>query len=372
MKTPLKQQIKFAPDEKSLFFPMLKKRVDGYFQENNLSKFADKRMYIKSIILLSTYFIPFLILIFFTPAWPLSLIVWFLMGIGIAGIGMSVMHDANHGSYSSNKTINFLMGHTLNAIGGSVLNWKLQHNILHHTYTNITHIDEDIEDRLVLKFSPHTKTKWFHRFQWIYAIFFYGLLTLYWALFKDFVQFVQFSKNGVNAQSRSEKVVSLVKIIAIKVFYFCTVIGAPYAYCKIPLVQIVIGFLLMHFVAGIILTVIFQLAHTLEHTAHPLPSSTGVIETDWAIHQLQTTVNFAPNNKWLSWYVGGLNYQIEHHLFPKISHVHYPAISIIVKATAKEFGIPYHENNTLFQAIRSHFKFMKEIGKLPDLHTAIG
>jgi linoleoyl-CoA desaturase len=372
MKTPLKQQIKFAPDEKSLFFPTLKKRVDEYFQENGLSKYADKRMYIKSIILLSTYFIPFLILIFFTPAWPLSLMVWFLMGIGIAGIGMSVMHDANHGSYSSNKTINFLMGHTLNAIGGSVLNWKLQHNILHHTYTNITHIDEDIEDRLVLKFSPHTKTKWFHRFQWIYAIFFYGLLTLYWALFKDFVQFFQFSKNGVNAQSPSEKAISLIKIIAIKIFYLYTVIGIPFVYCQIPLVQIITGFLLMHFVAGIILTVIFQLAHTLEHTAHPLPSSTGIIETDWAIHQLQTTTNFAPNNKWLSWYVGGLNYQIEHHLFPKISHVHYPAISSIVKTTAKEFGIPYHENNTLFQAIQSHFRFMKQIGKLPDLNTAIG
>ncbi|MFN4972961.1 MAG: fatty acid desaturase family protein [Bacteroidota bacterium] len=372
MNTPLKQQIKFAPHEKSLFFPTLKKRVDAYFQENNLGKYGDTRMYVKSAVLLSTYFIPFLVLVFFTPAWPLSLLAWFFMGLGIAGIGMSVMHDANHGSYAQNKTLNFLMGHTLNAIGGSVLNWKLQHNILHHTYTNITHIDEDIEDRLVLKFSPHTKTRWYHRFQWIYALFFYGLLTLYWALFKDFVQFFQFSKNGVNAQSTADKVISFLKIVAIKIVYFSSVIGLPLVYSHIPLLQIITGFLLMHFVAGIILTVIFQLAHTLEHTAHPLPTSTGVIETDWAIHQLQTTVNFAPASKWLSWYVGGLNYQIEHHLFPKIAHVHYPAIASIVKATAKEFGIPYYENNTLLQAIQSHFRFMKQLGKLPDLHTAIG
>jgi linoleoyl-CoA desaturase len=295
---------------------------------------------------------------------------WFIMGLSLAGIGMSVMHDANHSAYSSNKTINFLMGHTLNLVGGSVFNWKLQHNILHHTYTNITHIDEDIEDRLVLKFSPHTKTKWFHKFQWIYAMFFYGLLTFYWVLAKDFVQYAQFTKSGVNPGSESENRKTLIKIILIKVIYFLAVIIMPVVVFNIPLLQILSGFLLMHFVAGIILTTVFQLAHTLEQTAHPMPVN-GIIENDWAIHQLNTTVNFSRKSKLLSWYIGGLNFQVEHHLFPKISHVHYPALSHIVKQTAEEHGIPYLENESLYSALQSHFRYMREIGSLPNPNTAI-
>lgn len=365
-----KQQVKFVPKDKSPFFAELKTRVDKYFNDNGMSKHANATMVIKTMVLLSGYILPFVALLYFTPSLGFSMMLWFIMGLSLAGIGMSVMHDANHGAYSSNKTVNFLMGHTLNLVGGSVFNWKLQHNILHHTYTNITHIDEDIEDRLVLKFSPHTKTKWFHKFQWIYAMFFYGLLTFYWVLAKDFVQYAQFTKSGVNPGSESENRNTLIKIILIKVFYFLVVILMPIVVFNIPVLQILSGFLLMHFVAGIILTTVFQLAHTLEQTAHPMPVN-GVIENDWAIHQLNTTVNFSRKSKILSWYIGGLNFQVEHHLFPKISHVHYPALSHIVKQTAEEHGIPYLENESLLSALQSHFRYMREIGTLPNPNTAI-
>lgn len=358
-----KQQVKFIPKHKSPFFSVLKTRVDAYFEEQGVSKHANAAMVTKSVILLATYIVPFIALLIYTPSFGLSLLLWFVMGLSLAGIGMSVMHDANHGAYSSNKTINYIMGHTLNLVGGSVFNWKLQHNILHHTYTNITHIDEDIEDRLVLKFSPHTKTKWFHQFQWVYAMFFYGLLTFYWVLAKDFVQFAQFTKSGVNPNTRSENGIMLAKIIAIKAIYFSVVIAVPVLVFNFTFAQIFAGFMLMHFVAGVILTTVFQLAHTLEQTSHPMPVN-GVIENDWAIHQLNTTVNFSRNNKWLSWYVGGLNFQVEHHLFPKISHVHYPALSNIVKQTAQEFNIPYLENKTFGQALKSHFRYMHQIGIL--------
>jgi len=365
-----KQQVKFVPKDKSPFFTVLKTRVDKYFNDNGMSKHANATMVIKTMVLLTGYILPFVALLYFTPSLGFSMMLWFIMGLSLAGIGMSVMHDANHGAYSSNKTVNFLMGHTLNLVGGSVFNWKLQHNILHHTYTNITHIDEDIEDRLVLKFSPHTKTKWFHKFQWIYAMFFYGLLTFYWVLAKDFVQYAQFTKSGVNPGNKSENRSTLIKIILIKVFYFLAVIVMPIVVFHIPVLQLLSGFLLMHFVAGIILTTVFQLAHTLEQTAHPMPVN-GIIENDWAIHQLNTTVNFSRKSKILSWYIGGLNFQVEHHLFPKISHVHYPALSNIVKQTAEEHGIPYLENESLLSALQSHFRYMREIGTLPNPNTAI-
>lgn len=368
----LKGHIKFVDKHKTGFYNDLKKRVDLYFDERKLSKHANGQMVLKTIILLSAYIGSFVLILTLPIAFGWSLLLWSFMGIALAGIGMSVMHDANHGAYSSSKAVNFWVGNSLNLIGGSVFNWKLQHNILHHTYTNITHLDDDISDRLVLKFSPDTPQKKFHRFQWMYAFFFYGLLTFYWAVAKDFIQFAQFTKNGVNPHSRKENITILFKIIAIKVAYFLVMIVMPVFLFNMPFLHVFTGFLVMHFFAGLILTTVFQLAHTLEHTAHPVPNEHGIIENDWAIHQLNTTVNFAPDNAFISWYVGGLNYQIEHHLFQKISHVHYPAIAAIVKQTAAEYGVPYLENRTFGMALRSHIAYLKQLGKLPDLNEAIG
>lgn len=368
----LQSKVKFVSKDRSLFFATLRKRVDAYFIENNVSKNANTEMVVKSVVLIACYVVPFILLLSFQPSFPLSLLLWFVMGLGVAGIGMSVMHDANHGAYSRNKTVNFLMGHTLNLVGGSAFNWKLQHNILHHTYTNVVEMDEDIQDRLVLRFSPHTNVKFYHKLQWLYAFLFYGLLTLYWVIAKDFVQYFLFIRNGVNNNSEAENRKMLLKVIAMKVLYFTGVLLVPTLVFHIPLAEVLLGFLLMHFVAGIVLTVVFQLAHTVEGTSHPRPDENGTIENDWAIHQMNTTVNFSRDNKFINWYVGGLNYQIEHHLFPRVCHVHYPAISHIVKATAEEFGVPYMENKTFWQALRSHIATLRRFGKLPSLNEAIG
>jgi linoleoyl-CoA desaturase len=366
-----KGNVKFVDENRNLFFPTLRKRVDAYFEEKNISKHANATMVVKTILLVLAYVAPFIFLLIFKPTYNISLILWFIMGLGIAGIGMSVMHDANHGAYSSNSKINYLLGHTLNLVGGSATNWKFQHNILHHTYTNIVPIDEDIQDRLVLRFSPHTNVRFYHKLQWVYAFFFYGLLTLYWVILKDFVQFFIFINKGVNSESRSENIVTMLKIVALKVTYFFVILAVPVLYFNIPFFEVATGFLLMHFVAGIILTVVFQLAHTVEGTAHPVPNESGIIKNEWAIHQMETTVNFSRKSKWISWYVGGLNFQIEHHLFPRICHVHYPHIADIVKQTAEEFGVPYMENETFGQAVRSHIATLERFGKLPSLNEAI-
>jgi linoleoyl-CoA desaturase len=371
VKTKLKGQVKFVNKDKNIFFATLKGRVDEYFTENKLSKYANGALITKTVILLLVYLGPFAALLFFTPSFGVSLLLWFVISLGLAGLGMSVMHDANHGAYASNKVVNYMMAHVLNLLGASTVNWKLQHNILHHTYTNVVHMDQDINDKLILRLSPHTTVKPVHRFQWMYSLLFYGLSILYWIVAKDFVQYIKFRKNGVNTAPVTEYRVLLGKIILIKVVYFFVMLVLP-TLLGIPFIQVLTGFLLMHFVAGIILTVTFQLAHAVEGTTHPLPDANGIIENDWAIHQLNTTVNFSRHNKWLSWYIGGLNFQIEHHLFPRISHVHYPVLSGIVKSTAEEFNIPYLENKTFGQALRSHIEFLKRLGRLPNLDEAIG
>lgn len=363
------RQVKFTARERNAFHDTVRRRVDAYFKESGLSPHADRTMVLKTVVLVALYIVPFIALLITRPDFPISLALWFLTGLGLAGIGMSVMHDANHGAYSADERINWWLGHTLNLCGGSARNWKLQHNILHHTYTNITHVDEDIEDRLVLKFSPHTQQRWFHRFQWAYAIVFYGLLTLYWVLAKDLVQFALFAREGVGPARPKERRRDLGRIIAMKAMYFAVILGAPLA-AGIPWLQVLFGFLLMHFVSGIVLTVVFQLAHSVEGTSHPLPDADGRILNDWAVHQMETTVDFAPDNRLLSWYIGGLNYQIEHHLFPRVAHVHYPAIAPIVRRTAQEFGVPYQVNTSFMSALRSHFALLRALG-LPRASEAI-
>lgn len=356
---------------KALFFATLRKRVDLYFRENNISRHYNTVMVIKTIVLLSAYLLPYVALLVFKPDFGVSLWLWALMGFGLAGIGMSIMHDANHGAYAASHRTNYWLGHTLNLLGGSVFNWKIQHNVMHHTYTNIVHYDDDIADKLILKLNPHSKIKWYHQLQVVYAFFFYGIVTLYWSVLKDFLQFHKYSRQGINTCNQKENRIIFLKMVLTKICFWTAIFVVPVFVAGIPFYQVLLGFLLMEFISGIVLTVIFQLAHTVEGTTHPLPNADLTIENNWAVHQMNTTVNFSRKSKWISWYVGGLNFQVEHHLFPNICHVHYPAISEIVKSTAEEFGVPYLENETFGMALRSHLSAITRFGKLPSMAEAI-
>lgn len=359
------QQVQFIDKDKNriVFFATLRARIEQYFKSNNISKHYNTKMVVKTVLLITAYILPFVAILFLHLPSAVNYGLWALMGFAKSGIGMAVMHDANHGAYSRNSKVNYWLGHTLNLVGGSVFNWKLQHNILHHTYTNIVHMDDDIENKLVFRFSPHSKVRWFHKFQFIYAIFFYGILTFYWAFVKDFVQFRKYIKEGLNKEGKLKNRKTLIKIIVTKMAYTFAFVAAPIFLLHLPVWSYLAGFLLMHFIAGVILTVIFQLAHTVENTSHPLPDEVGTIENTWAIHQLNTTVNFSRKSKFLTWYLGGLNFQVEHHLFPNICHVHYPAIAPIVKETAEEFGIPYLENKNFLTAVGSHIRLLKFYGR---------
>ncbi len=365
----LKGKVKFQKNNNQ-FFITLKKRVNNYFEEEKISRHANFSMVFKTLFFLIAYIGGLLSLIIFTPVFSVAVIIWILLGLAKSGIGMCVMHDAVHGAYSANKTINKILGWTLHLTGGAVHNWKLQHNILHHTYTNITHMDDDIDAKVVLRLSPHIIFKRFHKLQYIYVTFIYSITTLYWVLLKDFVQFVKYTKNGVNPYKPKQNKILFAKIVIIKFGYlFCFIVLPILA--GLPVWQVLSGFLIMHIVAGLVLTLVFQLAHVVEGSAHPMPNEAGIIENNWAIHQMNTTVNFSRDNKLLSWFVGGLNFQVEHHLFPKICHIHYPKIADIVKQTAEEFGIPYLENKTFATALVAHYKLLKDFGSI-DLHDAIG
>lgn len=354
-------KISFKHDGKKAFARDLKQEVNSYFEEHNLSKNANARMVAKTIILLTTYFGAYgLIISSSVGIWGMA-ILCFVMGIGMAGIGFSVSHDALHGAYSSNKYVNQFLGYTFDLMGANSYIWKITHNIIHHTYTNIYEHDEDLEVAEFIRLSPNAEHKPVHRFQHILAFFAYGFATLFWAFIKDYKYFFQSSLGPYENKSHPTK--EWVTLFITKLFYYGYMLVLPYMLLSITWWQLAIGFLIVHFTAGIILGIIFQLAHVVEGTDHPTQNEEGNIENAWMIHQLETTSDFAHDNKLLCWYIGGLNYQIEHHLFPKICSVHYPKISEIVRNKANEYDIPYNYHETLGTAIKSHYQTLKKFGK---------
>ncbi|MGF1635978.1 MAG: fatty acid desaturase family protein [Cyclobacteriaceae bacterium] len=359
------KSITFATTNRD-FVTTLNKRVNDYFKTNSISRNANGTMVLKTVVMFSLYLIPYFLIITNTITNPISLLgLVFIMGIGIAGIGLSVMHDANHGAYSSKSWINDAIGYSLNFVGASAFNWKMQHNVLHHSFTNIHEEDEDISPRGVLRLSPHSDWKPMHRFQHIYAWFLYGLMTIVWVLVKDFVRIIRYDKSGLAKKHNANIFGEWTILILTKVIYIGYLVIVPLMLTSLVWWQILIGILLMHYIAGFILAIIFQPAHVVEGTEYPLPDENRSLENNWAVHQLMTTTNFANKNKILSWYVGGLNYQIEHHLFPNICHVHYEKISKIVKETTEEFGLPYKNISTFREALASHKRLLKELGNPP-------
>lgn len=355
--------IRFNKSDRPEFQKILNERVNNYFAENEISKFGNANMVIKSIFMFSVYFIPFILMVtgVVTGTWGI-LSMWFLMGLGLAGIGLSVMHDANHGAYSQRDGLNKFMAISLNYLGGYHVNWRIQHNVLHHTFTNIDGYDEDIEKKGIIRFSPNQETKGLFRFQVLYAPLLYSILTLYWVTYKDFDQLFSYHKRDLLRAQRLTFKKALFRIVTFKIIYYGIIIALPIL-VGIPWWLVVVGFILLHVVGGLILALVFQSAHVLEETEFFESSEEYTVENNWAVHQMKTTSNFAVNNKLLTWLLGGLNHQVEHHLFPTICHVHYPSISKIVKETAEEYGVPYHQHKTFVAAIASHFKLLGRLGR---------
>jgi len=345
------------------FQSTLNQRINVFFKEQKLDRYGNAEMYLKTMFMFSLYFAPFIYyLLGPVPHFLVAIGLWMLMGFGVAGIGLSVMHDACHQSYSKKKWVNDLMAYSLNILGASSFNWRIQHNVLHHTFTNVHTVDEDIDSRGVLRLSPDTPKKSHHKFQHIYAWLLYGLMTIVWVFVKDFIRLKRYEKNGLIAQVKANKNREWFILIVTKLVYVSYVLILPLLFTSHPWYYTIFGFFAMHYIAGLMLASIFQPAHVNEDTLFAYPENTLTLEDHFAAHQLKTTCNFAQHNFLFSWYVGGLNQQVEHHLFPHICHVHYRKISHIVKETAKEFNLPYYSEPTFFSALKAHALYLKAMG----------
>lgn len=346
------------------FFLSLKTSVDAYFKENNIQKTGDWRLFLKTFILVGTAVGGYLTLMLTDiSAFP-AILICLVLGCTFAGIGFAVMHDANHGSYSPNGKLNDFVGLSANMLGISSYFWKQKHNIIHHTYTNVDGIDDDIAKSPIIRQCESQKWVPAHRVQYLYLPFIYSLSSIFWIFIMDFKKY--FSRKIYTTDLWKMTLKNHIIFWATKVYYITVFIVIPIMVWGWA--AWFVGWLITNAALGLTLSLVFQLAHVVENTEfeHIPLDETKHLETAWAEHQIKTTANFAMGNKMISWFVGGLNFQIEHHLFPKVSHVHYPVISKIVQEKCKEFNLPYNYYPTMSQALASHFRVMRQLGKKPS------
>ena len=355
------RMVTFSVREPEQFIEELKARVAAFFEEHGISPRANARMVVKTIVLFAALVVPYGLILSsaFPPLAMLGLAMF--MGVVVAGIGFAVAHDALHGAYSNNPKVNAGLGFAFDMLGANGYLWRIMHNVVHHTYTNVHGLDEDLDASWLLRLSPGAPHRWVHRFQHWYAPLPYSLATLNWVFLKDYRFF--FRRQIGPYEAKRHPLPQWLLLFGGKFFYYAWAIVIPLLVVNVAWWQYAIGFLAMHVTTGIILSVVFQLAHVVEDTAHLSPNDEGRMRHAWMVHELLTTANFAMRNKLLGWYVGGLNFQIEHHLFPKVCSVHYPAISRIVRETCEKYGIPYHAYPTLFSALRSHWATLKWLGQ---------
>ncbi len=357
--------IRFSANNKKEFIIELREKVTNYFKENRIAEHGNLNLVFKTIFMISLYFTPYVLMLSgVISSFSGVLICWIAMGIGQAGVGMGVMHDANHRSFSKNHTINKWMSNTLYLLGGSPITWQHQHNTLHHGFTNIDGHDEDISPVGILRFSPHKPLLKIHRYQHLYAWFFYGLMTILWITTKDFKQLIRYNKSGVALSNNKSFKQIMGTVIVSKVLYYVALMIIPMLILPFAWYWIVIFFIAQHFTSGFLLTIIFQTAHVVPTSKYPLPDESGTLENNWAVHQLYTTSDYSPNNRIFSWLIGGLNYQVEHHLFPNISHVHYRKLSKYVKEVANKYNLPYHVQPGFWKALWEHALMLKKLGRV--------
>ena len=350
------------------FHAELKQRVRALLEEPGREHRAQMRMYVKSAVMAGWLVASWIGLVLLAQTWWQAGLLATSLGLAMAGLAFNISHDANHGSYSPHRRLNRAMGWTMDLMGASSYVWRAKHNVVHHTYTNIAGADSDIDSMPFARFAPDQRRRVLHRFQHLYIWVLYGLFAIKWHTLGDFDHL----RKGVIGETpvRWPRGGDLVGFWAGKLAFVAWSVVIPLLLH--PAWQVAAVFGVVSFVLAVTLAVTFQLAHCLEEAEF---SSVDRMKeggrTEWARHQVETTVDFAPRSRFLAWYLGGLNFQIEHHLFSRVAHTHYPAMAVVVREVCERHGVRHQTHPHLGSALASHARWLREMGR-PDTLPVCG
>lgn len=340
------------------FYREVVERADAYFESSGRRRRDMPQMYFKSFVLLTWFWGSWALLVFAAAsAWQAALCA-ISLGLSIAAIGMGVQHDANHGAYSSRPWVNRLFSCTLDLMGVSSFIWRQKHNVIHHTYTNIDGIDSDIDFGPIARLTPEQPWYPWHRYQHLYCWIAYGSLLPKWVWLEDFL--ILFSRRiGPHRLPKLDRS-DLARFVIAKIVFVTWSMVIPSLFH--PVWQVVLFHLLATYTLGVTLATVFQSAHCVEDVEFPLVPEGGAVDQEWAAHQVETTVDFGRNNPVATWFFGGLSFQIEHHLFPKICHMNYPALSHIVDEVAAKHHVRVRRRATVREGIAAHYRHVRRLG----------
>jgi linoleoyl-CoA desaturase len=354
-------RVRFNNAGDKAFAEELHREVDAYFAVNKISRHANAAMIFKSVVVVLLLLVPYGILLLFPLPFGQMLLLATVSGIGMVGVGFNIAHDACHNAYSSSPKINRILGLTFNLLGINAYLWKIKHNLSHHTYTNIYHKDEDLLESDNVRLSPDAAYKPIHRFQHIYYFLFYPLYSIIWIFAYDLQIFFRYNGNGSPNPDKKHPFPEVIIFIVTKIAYVFFALIVPFYFIQAEWWKILACFLSMHAVAGIIMASVVKLGHIVDNTMHVKPDEQGVVQNSWMVHELQTSSNFSIHSPLVTWFTGGLNFQVEHHLFPRICSIHYPKLSPIVKAVIQKYHLPYNVNKNMATGLLSHYKFLKRL-----------
>jgi linoleoyl-CoA desaturase len=341
----------------------LRRRVAARLRDTGRRERDCPQMYLKTAIIFATFVAAYALLVFAADTWWQALPLAIVLALSVVAIGFNVMHDASHNAYSDRPWLNRLMAMSLDLVGGSSYFWRSKHVVFHHTFVNVIGYDTDINLAGLGRLTPHHPRAWIHQWQHLYVWLLYGVMVIKWHLYDDFRLAIT-GRMGEHVVSRPQGL-QLGVFVGGKIAFLLLAFAVPLALH--PAWVVVSVYALTASVTGVVLGVVFQLAHCVEEAEFPLDRTPGRIDNSWAAHQVETSVDFARNSRAAAWLLGGLNFQIEHHLFARICHVNYPAIAGVVEQTCAEFGVRYTENPTLLAALRSHYRWLRRLGAAPAL-----
>lgn len=352
-------KLTFASD--AAFQRELRRRVDAYFVDNGIDKTADRAMWLKVAFWLVASAGLFAATILLPIPAIAAIALWTVCGFCLAVIEMNVGHDAIHGSLSKHKRVNALFSWTFDCLGASSATWRIAHNLVHHTYTNVPGVDTDVEPGPLLRFHTEAKRYPWHRAQAVYAWALYCLVSVLWVYQRDFALILQrHPRTG-----RRHPLSAWVALFVGKAMHIGIFLVVPLLFSAQSTTTTLLGYLGFHVAAGLTLSVVFQLAHVVEGVRSIRPVDDAHLPYGFMAHELMTTANFGTSPV-LTFFTGGLDHQVEHHLFPSICHTHYAALSPIVAACAREHGLPYLHSGSFVAACVSHTRMLHRLGRGED------
>ncbi len=350
---------------KEEFIRELRRRVDAYFKDNNISPYANAEMVFKTIFAIVVWTATYLWIMSDTlSSSPLALfMVYMLLGYVNIFIAFNIMHDATHDAYSANKKVNKILGYSMDFIGGNQYLFRRMHGA-HHGYVNIQGIDVTLETHGLFRFTPDEPWLPKHRYQHIYTFILYALAMLQWTTMKDFKWFFGEAHIG-NQKNIKHPLKEYVIMLTGKTVYYGLTLVLPMIFLSAAWYTVLGAWVFMHLLPGLTFALIFQCTHVYEGTTYPQPDEDGNIDNNYALHVLETTADFSRHNRLGSWLMGGINIHAIHHILPQVCHVHYPALTKILKSTCDDFGIEYQENPNFWVALKKHYWMLKHLSR-PD------